>query len=111
MAKVLGALFSEQARGKFGRVLSFRVGGRFPSVRASLPKRDPLTPPQLSIRKIYGLINADWRIASDTIRNYFRDLSVGKHMSGHNVFYQFAFRWIFDSRCGDTRCGFGRCSS
>lgn len=109
MANIIGALLSERAWGKYGRTLIFRRGGNTDCVMFATPQRKSNTHKQLMIRKIYGLIQADYRIMGEGLRTYFRGLARSNHMTGHNVFYKRVFPWIFKSRCGETHCGFGRC--
>jgi len=109
MARVLGALLSESAWGKFGRLLVFRRGVNYGSVLVMREPRKTRTPKQIIIRKIYGLIQADYRIMSEEMTKEYRVKAYGKQMSGHNIFYQEVFPWIYESICGDSHCGFGTC--
>jgi len=111
MARVLGALFSESASGKFGRLLVFRRGRNFTNVSIFRPARKSNTNKQIILRKVYGLILADIRIMNDDLKKEYRKKAYGLNMDGNNVFYKEVFPWVYDSRCGDTRCGFGTCKS
>lgn len=109
MARVLGALLSEQAWGKFGRILVFRRGNSFDTVRVQTPYKDKDSNPQSVIRKTYGLIQEDWRVSNDAIREEYILKAKGKNITGHNAFYKEFFRWIHKGVCGDGHCGITTC--
>lgn len=109
MARCIGPLLSESARGKFGRGMIFGRVKNFLTVRFATPPRYTRTNPQDVIRRIYGIIVADWRIASQSIKDIYVEKAKGKPLLATNTFYVEFFRWMFDARCGDSRCGIGRC--
>jgi len=108
MARCLSPLFSESARGKFGRSLIFGRVKNWPTVRFATPPRFTQTNPQKVIRRIYGIIIADWRIADQSIKNIYVEKAKGKPLLPVNTFFEEFFWWMFEARYGDSHYGIGR---
>lgn len=108
MAKCLAPLFSETAIGKFGRCLIFGRVKNWSTVRFATPPRYTRTGSQDTIRRLYGIIVADWRIATQSIKDIYVEKAKGKALLPVNAFYEEFFRWMFESRYGDTHYGIGR---
>ena len=88
MAKLTGPLLSSGAAGSLSDVLTFSSRRSGPQTRFQRRQRDILTSKREAQRGAYGAGVEAWRSLSASEKNYWRELAVGKKMTGYNLFMQ-----------------------
>jgi len=86
MARTEGPLLSETASGSIGGVLTFQKGYKGQQCHTKLQKSYKKTNAQVLIRSEFGMALADWRIATQEIKDAYNELAKGKKLTGYDLF-------------------------
>lgn len=108
MTTVKSPLFSIDARGSLGKQLSFFMNYKSHTVGtiAKTPYRN--TQLQKNVRGVYIDVYDDWKIATQSIKDYFKEQAEGKRLNPYNVFFKLWFESIYQARYSSAIYGIGR---
>ena len=97
MAIVKTPLISLNAHGQIAKSIQFQyLAGRHIVKVYNFPTKPPSLYQQ-SIRRIYRIIFTDWKIADQSVKDYFNTNNPNPHISGFNYFVKWYFNCILDN--------------
>jgi len=85
MVKVLGPLFSNSAKGKYGAMV-FQSSPNGNIVRCHVPQKKKPSKKQLFQNYLFGSTADKWRSLSDEDKQHYEYLAKGKKMTGFNYY-------------------------
>jgi len=101
MTKLLGPMFSLDARGKMGGSLVYAIRRGVNYARQMATPSDPKSDPQLQMREVFADGISKWRFAPDLISNLYKTswnyYAAGTSESGHNRFMRYYLKANYDT--------------